>query len=107
MESSMPYVGEKSGQMDRSGQLKKLLAGTSQEEELEEMLELREDLMKKREMDELRLLNIDLENKAIDQEEFLGRLEAITSKYIEERNHIQKAREDIARGHKAALRLTK
>ena len=93
--------------LERSGQLKKLLDGSKQEEEVEEMLRLREDLMKKREVEEMRVLNRDLENKNIDQDEFLRRLEGITSKYVEERTNIQKTREDITRGHRAALRLTK
>jgi hypothetical protein len=38
------------------------------------MLKLREELMKKREVEEMKKLNIDLESKNIDQEIFIKRL---------------------------------
>jgi hypothetical protein len=38
------------------------------------MLKLREELMKKREVEEMKKLNIDLESKNIDQDIFIKRL---------------------------------
>lgn len=52
-----------------------------QDEHIDEMLKLREDLLKKREIEEMRKLNLDLESKSIDQEVFLSRLAAIQGKY--------------------------
>lgn len=45
------------------------------------MLQIREDLVKKREVEEMRKLNIDLESKSISQQIFLDRLQAIQEKY--------------------------
>lgn len=71
------------------------------------MLRLREDLLRKREAEEVRKLNLDLEDKGLQQEEFLQRLDAISHKYEEEKACINRARQDISRGHQAALRLTR
>jgi hypothetical protein len=83
------------------------LEGNIQDEHIDEMLKLREDLLKKREIEEMRKLNLDLESKTIEQEAFLARLESIHSKYSEEKARIDRTKEDISRGYRAALRLTK
>lgn len=46
--------------LDYTGQMKKFLSGNIQDEHIDEMLKLREDLMKKREAEEIRKLNIDV-----------------------------------------------
>jgi hypothetical protein len=71
------------------------------------MLLLREDLLKKREVEEMRRLNLDLEGRCISQQAFLDRLQAIQNKYVQEKASIERTREDIARGYKAAQRLAR
>lgn len=48
--------------------------------------------MKKREVEEMKKLNIDLESKNIDQEIFIKRLQSINSKYYEQKIAIERAK---------------
>ena len=55
----------------------------------------------------MRKLNIDLENKLITQEEFLSRIDYITTKFSKEKECVEKTKEDITKGYQAAMKLTK
>jgi signal transduction histidine kinase len=56
------------------------------------MLRLREDLLQKRQQEDIRKLNNDLANATLSQEEFLQRLEAVSHKYDDERACINRSR---------------
>lgn len=87
--------------------MKKFLAGNIQDEHIEEMLKLREDTLRKREFNEMKEANVELENKTISEQVFMFKVVTITSKYSEEKMSIEKTKEDISKGHQAALKLTK
>jgi hypothetical protein len=54
---------------DNTGQLRRFLDGNVQDEQVEEMLRLRGELLKRREAEEVRKLNLDL-NRGLSQEDF-------------------------------------
>ena len=55
----------------------------------------------------MKKLNIDLENRSISQDQFMNRIQNITTKFARQKICIEKTKEDITKGYQAAIKLTK
>lgn len=83
------------------------LLNNIQNDQIEQMLKVREEMLEKRECEQLTRLNQRLVRKEIEQKDFLKQLTALTETFQSQKQSIDKARDDITKGYDAAIKLIK
>lgn len=72
---------------------------------MDQMMQLRESVLRRKESDSLKELNYLLENNLLTQDDFIDRLSKLTHSFQTQKKDIEQIKSDIYQGYKAQLQL--
>ena len=101
----VPHNNSSISLLENTQELKKFYQKNMSAYPVEEMIEIREKALEKREKEMLNILNDQLQQSKVSHEEFLSRLGIMQQKFSLEKELIMKAKMDIFIGNRAAHKL--